>query len=341
MQIVKDFVEQGYNNNNGKPWKSCRIFRVGKIVFPIVSFPLFFLFLFFFFNLLFLLPLFLLITPGTAHAARWWPLGSSGPPHWQTRLEEGKGNHKWRSKRCKTSGSNVVCRATGQTVNGALAIGPLCERNWARGQSISVSTCLRWIVHSRFFFRHMSPPVLGGRGIVVIESGVRLEVPRALFPGGGHEPRIHQSLTSCDCSLHVGEYVRRLRGQVEHLVTFRSHELCWSGVNSSSYYTADDNTSPWELLALNHRELAREGMGLGWEEGGWGGGGRREASGIATLTDRADWSFTRSCQPLSHWSPWQVRHKWQLRAETRAPAAQVSREIVFSFYKKSALWQRW
>ena len=66
---------------------------------------------------------------------------------------------------------------------------------------------------------------------------------------------------------------------------------------------------PWELRALNHRELAREGMGLGWEEGGWGWGGRGEASGIATLTDRADWSFTRSCQPLSH--P-EARDRWRI-----------------------------
>ena len=28
MEIVKDFDETSYNNNNGKPWKSSRIFRV-------------------------------------------------------------------------------------------------------------------------------------------------------------------------------------------------------------------------------------------------------------------------------------------------------------------------
>ena len=37
-------------------------------------------------------------TPATAHAARWWPLESSGRPHRQERLDEGNCNHKTTSR---------------------------------------------------------------------------------------------------------------------------------------------------------------------------------------------------------------------------------------------------
>ena len=39
-------------------------------------------------------------TPALAHAARWWPLGSSGRPHWQVREVRGRG--KPRRRRSKT-----------------------------------------------------------------------------------------------------------------------------------------------------------------------------------------------------------------------------------------------
>ena len=47
MEIVRDFEEKSYNNNNGKPWKSSRILSVN----PIFSFfsPFFFHFFIFFF----------------------------------------------------------------------------------------------------------------------------------------------------------------------------------------------------------------------------------------------------------------------------------------------------
>ena len=47
--------------------------------------------------------------PATTHAARWWPLESSGWPHRQTRLDEERGSHKRRSRRVRnTCASNVV-----------------------------------------------------------------------------------------------------------------------------------------------------------------------------------------------------------------------------------------
>ena len=45
MEIVKDFDEKSYNNNNGKPWKSSRILRVKPNCF---IFSLFFHFFTFF-----------------------------------------------------------------------------------------------------------------------------------------------------------------------------------------------------------------------------------------------------------------------------------------------------
>ena len=56
-------------------------------------------------------------TPATAHAARWWPQKSSGRPHRQTRLDEGRGSQRRRRRRMRNVwASKVECLAIGQLV---------------------------------------------------------------------------------------------------------------------------------------------------------------------------------------------------------------------------------
>ena len=59
-------------------------------------------------------------TPATAHAARWWPLESSGRPHRQLRAEQGKAREP------------ETTTEVGKLVNGNPAMGPPWERNKAR-----------------------------------------------------------------------------------------------------------------------------------------------------------------------------------------------------------------
>ena len=47
MEIVNDFDEKSYNNNNGKPWKSSRILRVKPIFLCFFLFSFFLIFRFF------------------------------------------------------------------------------------------------------------------------------------------------------------------------------------------------------------------------------------------------------------------------------------------------------
>ena len=72
-------------------------------------------------------------TPALEHAARWWPLESSGRPHRQTREVRGRGSQRRRKRRTRNScDENLEWKDTGEVVNGTPERGPLWDRNRAR-----------------------------------------------------------------------------------------------------------------------------------------------------------------------------------------------------------------
>ena len=67
-------------------------------------------------------------TPALEHAARWWPLGSSGRPHRQVREDSGRGRLRRLNNRTRNScASKRENGEVGKQVNGSAASGPLCD----------------------------------------------------------------------------------------------------------------------------------------------------------------------------------------------------------------------